>query len=667
MSVNIVHTDGSLEKIAGLGIPGEDAIESMIALGLVEDLDKYTGAANVVKLGAKGDGVTDDSAAFISAVTTPGVSTVVIPSGTYNLYHTLIQLPSSITFVGEGNGLAVIKDANIEAPYGITVKNITFDGGTARTVSEGGFPSGTPDYGNRDSMQGKKVTIFATPRYDNASVVYENCTFKNTDIASLAFWGGNETPTSGAKPLVESNATNCVFENVTNCGIWHSVNIGSAKYTGNVFKNIGGSEVKGGKIWGISLGDISNNTNQEVTEGVISDNVFDTLETVVDTVFDAYIPGTNPRVPNPDFTPVNANFIAVVCDSIVIMNNVVKDMPGYGHDHEGIYTKGNDIEIAYNTIFNGCPGGEGNICCKHKQFKQADNRLMKIHDNTIISESGTGIMCYGSADIRDNYIKIKRVYRAIRGNATHPVGNEYIIMEDNNISCGVGPLTVGETEITDYGPENLISIGSEYPNGIHINRNTITVTNDDYSDVFVTTLFKIQMIVSDVEIRSNNIVKSASTNAMQLTDSSTTTLSASKNITIDVEDNFIDTQQAAGIYIAVKDNTYLKKKHIVKGNIIKSIVASSKYGCVVDAANNNTDVLYYESNQPKTAFTAPRQAYTTVKDVYTSLASNFFQIDTTKTTVHSAVPSDYMAITDIKSIAAASSDFADFQTRIAAL
>ena len=514
----VVFQDGTTVRSANDFLSSEE----LEKLGFIEDFSKYENAVNVKDYGAVGDGTTDDSAAFISAISVANVTTIVIPRGEYNLSHTLITLLSSITFVGEDSGLVTLKDANIEAPYGITVKNITFDGGTTRTVSERGFPSGNPDYGNRDSMQGKKVTIFATPRYDDASVIYEKCVFKNTDIASLAFWGGNNdgTPVVDAKPFVESNAINCVFENITNCGIWHSVNIGSAKYIGNVFKNIGGRTVKGGKIWGLSLGDISNNSNQEVTKGIIRDNMFDTLETDIDTVSNADIPDTNPKQPNPDFTPVNANFIAITCDSIVITNNVIKDMLGYGHDHEGIYTKGNDVEIAYNTILNGCPGGEGNLCCKHKQYKQTEKRLMKIHDNTIISEIGTGIMCYGSGSIERNCIRINKVFRAIRGSATHPIGNEYIVIEDNNISCGVGTLTVGETEIADYGPEHIIFIGSEYPNGVHINRNTIAVTNDNYSDVFAVTLIKVQNIISDVEIKGNNAFKSSSTNAMHLTDSS---------------------------------------------------------------------------------------------------------------------------------------------------
>ncbi|MFC7371912.1 glycoside hydrolase family 55 protein [Fictibacillus iocasae] len=75
---------------------------------------EITKTVNVKDFGAKGDGVTDDTAAFEKAIGTGSVH-VVVPAGVYMTKG--IKLPSWTSFSGEGKGITVIKLHN-EAPIG---------------------------------------------------------------------------------------------------------------------------------------------------------------------------------------------------------------------------------------------------------------------------------------------------------------------------------------------------------------------------------------------------------------------------------------------------------------------------------------------------------------------------------------------------------------------
>ena len=653
-----VYSDGSLSTDNGVTkVKLEDVATDgeLEELGLIEDFSKYENAVSVKDCGAVGDGVTDDSAAFIEAATS-NYDVILIPGGTYNLNHTAVSLGANKTLVGENNNITILKDASIEAPYGITAKGITFDGGTQRTVSESGFPSGNSNYGNRDSMQNKLVTIFVTPRYDDASVIYENCVFKNTDIASLAFWGGNETPVASAKPLVESSAINCVFEDITNCGIWHSVNIQSAKYIGNVFKNIGGSTIKAGKVWGLSIGDISNVTNQEVAEAIITENVFDTLTTIIDTCTDTD--------DHDNYNPINANFIAVTCERALVEYNDLRNFVGYGHDHEGIYTKGNDVEIAFNMLTDCGAGGEGYVCAKPKQYKMTHARIMNIHDNTFQGEYGNAIMCYGSGIIRDNDISIKKMWRAIRGlslsasdmpDALTPYCS--LVVENNNIYCGFGT----HPDVQSYAKDIPVSTGGKYLGGLHFNYNTVSIYKDVNTSGVVGSVFKVNNPTNDIEIKGN-IVKqdvigkdpqtpvSCISKLADISDSSTS-LSSDKTTIVTIEDNQCDEFSYCALALDFSSLTHLTTIFKIRNNFFKKLVGSSAiYPIYMSLKSGNSDVLWYETRQAYNAIlSSKQQVFTTASTIYTHLASNYFNYNNTTPTVYADDFKDYATAPSVQS------------------
>ena len=624
------------------------------ALDLIEDLSAYS-AINVKDKGAVGDGTTDDSAAFIAAFSDAianNKNIIVIPRGTYNLSNTNMVLGAAFTLIGESNKLTTIVDASIEAPYGITAKSITFDGGTQRRVYESGYPSGTSSLQYADSMQDKDVTIFTTPRYNNASVIYENCVFKNTDIASLAWDGTPRTGDLAVTNFVNNIVTGCVFENITNCAIWHSVDIANAEYTGNVFKNIGKTNIGDGKVWGISLGNISNTKDNEVTNALISNNVFDTINTETDTSGVTHA--------------INANFIAVDCDKAVIINNVFNNLNGYGSDREGIYTKGNSIEIANNLLINCSAGGEGYICAKHKAFKMYHTRCMSIHNNTFLGEYGNAIRCYGTGVIRDNYISIRNMWRVVRGSSTY---NEMVdgvtascslTVENNIIYCGIGSNPVD----ANYTQDIPISVSGEYFGGLYFNNNHLSFFKDaSYSGTgtSISCIFKAQNVAGDVEIK-NNIIgqdvvgKDIQTDVsiigglVQLTDATSTHLTSARDITISIENNQCPMFSYNAATLNISKNAYLRAIYKIQDNIIKKVLRTSggAYPYYITNRASNTDVVYYESKQGVNEINNYAHVFTTASMIYTHLPSTYFNFNNTTPSIYSDDLKDYAVAPTIK-------------------
>lgn len=73
--------------------------------------DRFADVINVRDYGAKGDGVTDDTAALNSAMTAATGKTLFIPAGTY-LTTTGLRIPSNTCVIGEGKFQSIIKLAD---------------------------------------------------------------------------------------------------------------------------------------------------------------------------------------------------------------------------------------------------------------------------------------------------------------------------------------------------------------------------------------------------------------------------------------------------------------------------------------------------------------------------------------------------------------------------
>lgn len=413
----------------------EPVYETLIDLDIMNDLTEYATAdsVNVMSCGAIGDGTTDDSGAFTTALTQAASGNkhyILIPHGTYNLNDTEINVPMGITFVGENPNNCVLKNNHIVATQGFSAKGVGFDGGHDTTIQ---FAGGTTKTWN--------IIIYNTPTVDDVDVVLDGCIFKNSGIASFAQFTTNYDGVTSLK-FGKVDVQNCVFKDLTIAGLWHQLYIDSGKYLCDTFENIGeeynpfsvvtnpgttnpknrgwqeispttgwymntiDTSVVSGKTYyrhnfhnivGIKAGDTSNETDNGIQECVIRNCRFDN-----------FISNTYPAA---EEHWDEANFVTVSGEGVVIVNNVFKDLKGYAHDREGVYTKARHCDIGFNYIANGGMG-EGYICCK--VMTTSDNtRHINIHDNILVGEYGNGIRLYGNGTIRGNSIMIFHASGAI--------------------------------------------------------------------------------------------------------------------------------------------------------------------------------------------------------------------------------------------------------------
>lgn len=72
--------------------------------------DRFADVVNVRDFGAKGDGVTDDTAAIQAAVNVPGRHTVYLPRGTYKITGS-ISWRTQVSIRGDGPGVSIIKSS----------------------------------------------------------------------------------------------------------------------------------------------------------------------------------------------------------------------------------------------------------------------------------------------------------------------------------------------------------------------------------------------------------------------------------------------------------------------------------------------------------------------------------------------------------------------------
>lgn len=575
---------------------------TLVQLDIVENLDSYTGVS-VKDFGAIGDGVTDDSQAFLNAIAEN--TTIKIPRGSYNLNHVAMTIPNHITIVGEGAKLTELLNSKIEAHNGITIKDITFNGGSKRWINN-------PNYGGgfNSALNGKNMIIECTPTSDNVNIEYYRCVFKNADIGSVAFHGTGATETD--YPIVKNVVKDCVFDNIAHCGVFHWLNITEGAYTGNTFKNIGNSDgVTGDRLVGLALGDVSNFTDHDIDRCIIEGNVFDTLISLYDT---ASVKHT-----------VSANFITVQGERVDIINNSFKNLLGYGNDREGIYTKGHFVEIANNTLEN-CGTGEGYICAKFRKESIYNDRIINIHDNNIFGKIGRGIAVYGTSRITNNSIRIENAKGGISCFGENDIATGTCDIYHNQFVCGTGTLIIDGETVNNYSITNFIE-ANKYPYGVKIKDNSITVERKDEANISV--VIKTTDTISDVDISGNTINAVATMGILVATSSSATPKRGKTELTININDNIISEMKNNGININIVGLS-IRAIAYVKNNIIKGIVNSSEYAISVWDSDDNSDVLYFDTQQSATLYAKGKHVATNISKVVTNVAAD---VDGTNTVI----------------------------------
>lgn len=143
-------------------------------------------STSVRAFGAKGDGTTNDSAAFVAALAS-GEHTVTVPAGTYLIGPETITIPAGVTLVGEGRASALKL-----APETGCIFNLKDDARLRELLIDGSAAK---------QQGGPSDAVVASPSAKRAR--FENLTFVNCDRACIFLDHGDGTVVS-----------HCTFEQV---------------------------------------------------------------------------------------------------------------------------------------------------------------------------------------------------------------------------------------------------------------------------------------------------------------------------------------------------------------------------------------------------------------------------------------------------------------------
>ena len=565
----------------------------------LEDLSDVPSGVSVKDFGAVGDGTTDDSQAFLNALAEHDV--LLLPRGSYNLNFANMSFTKNVTLIGEHPTLTSILNSNISAPYGITCENITFNGGTQREFEEW---TETPSSINESS-----IILLVTPKSNDVVVDYENCVFTNADFGSFCNVSSSYPDNKFAKNIVNK----CIFTKLTTGGISHNANIEYASVSNSTFKEIGERErITYPSPLMVSLGDLSNRSNNKVTDCYIRDNAFDTLISGDDINFNSHT--------------ISANMIKVQGDNITITYNRLSNKVGLTADSEAIYTKGQRVEIAYNTLED-CFGGEGFICCKASNFYDFLGRMAYIHDNQLVGDYGTAFAVYGAAKIINNTINIKKMLKLIQANGRANEVDGFFEFRDNRVLGGLGEVIInGERPAYFNSTPNSGNFiyAYNYPAGMNIENNNITLVKDDSGYNIPRVAIKLQNVISDVSIKNNKMVLDTVSTFFEINgvaDGTTDLIPVyTDRITVDVLGNSITSATATSIGMLqfMNESAPFKVIFNIEDNVIKDTTGITGYAYNLQVPSSNDDVLNYDSKQA-VDLVPSRHVFTRyMKDIFTT-------------------------------------------------
>jgi hypothetical protein len=215
--------------------------------------DRHGDHLNVKDFGAKGDGTTDDSAAFqatVNAVAAKGGGLVRVPPGNYAIAHTIAITTSNIRIVGEGGG----NWYNIGPTFTPGATNLIWTGANGGTM----ISIITPAAGSSQRIGGCEISSLALiagawPFTSAAAIGLDiaSCAFSKFDLTTMEFSGTHVNfrvvAGIGETSNNEGNEIRIVFRALSNAGT--IMVFGGTNSVGNTTMNhvsyIGGEYLNG--------------------------------------------------------------------------------------------------------------------------------------------------------------------------------------------------------------------------------------------------------------------------------------------------------------------------------------------------------------------------------------------------------------------------------------
>lgn len=345
-------------------------------------------SANIRDFGATGNGTSDDSTAFNSAMTAlnaQGGGTLYLPVGDYNLNHVATPMYDNITIQGEG--------------FGSILRN--FDGGTYTGINNLTWRN-FKIYGYRYIWNTSSSLLFEDIDFENydptggSTQSSRFCQFTNSQDVSVirvkavncqyAVWSGDGSGGSQTSQNKNIRVEGCYFENTENYSYPAAVNIADGAdivVTNNIIK--GFNHTSGNSGYGVYQGD---NTAFKAERIVVTGNTIDDCGmgvrihsagniTISNNVINMVIANSNCIANDGDADPVDAS----TPENCTISGNVVDggDITWVGV-YKNVSITGNVVRNA-NRGINSYNSGAGDYI-----------EYLTIASNTISNCQQSGIM-----------------------------------------------------------------------------------------------------------------------------------------------------------------------------------------------------------------------------------------------------------------------------------
>ena len=448
------------------------------------------GFVNVRDFGAVGDGVTDDSAAIMAAITAAVGSTLLLPSGSYLVTGDTLSLSGSTNIIGQPG--AVLKLASSLAskkllliePTGdkVSISGVTFDvnqptadswtnisveiDGATNILLENcsftnsassAFPAANNGYGvylkGAYSSISIENCVFALHRYavvtepssSGSDITVQNCSFSD-----LAGDGVEINVPSGSCNNI--NVCNSTFRNLGSNNVGRGFGVGASGAVGSTISDL---FVTGCSFYGVD------NQGVHIEDGcknvTVANNYFESCGTAAAISFGSSI-----------YVAASVALNRAISNVIVQSNTLVL---GVGSDY-GIFAAGNYLLTGFsvaNNFVDGAGNGIGIVV-------NSVNSKAGVHENTVKNCNGVAIR-YDSTSgaITDNFcfddqtVKTQTYGLQLQSNARQTVVRDNNFTGNINIGIDVSGVTFPKqiNSVQTYQTE-LSASGAAYSNWFDI-------------------------------------------------------------------------------------------------------------------------------------------------------------------------------------------------------